>query len=494
MATKHMSSSTAKTRTQTTRKARDARNIEPGWLMPLVDVVLVFAAFLLAYYVRYDLQILRPILEINSSSFQPYVPYVFIYTVWLLVNYRGSGLYRAARGRPWVEEFMMILNGATNATMLIMAISFVLQPLVFSRLMLIYAAAFTVVLLAVSRIVQRIIWAYLRGKGIGVQRVLIVGAGDVGQAVLRALLARKELGYHAVGYVDDDLGKVDLGRVRGLGNLDKMKSVVKSQDVDLVVITLGWEQHDRIVKLVRAARSAGADVRVVPDVFQLNMRQVQVENLDGIPLLGVNSDVSFKVTNRVIKRALDLAIITATAPVWVPAFALVAMAIRLEGPGAVLYRQRRVGLKGRPFDMVKFRSMVPNAEKMQQKLVETLELDPRHPKIPDDPRITGIGRIIRRTSLDELPNLLNVIRGHMSLVGPRPPTPDEVELYEPWHRQRLQITPGITGLWQVSGRSDVPFDEMCLLDIYYIENWSIAMDARILLMTVPRVLLRRGAY
>jgi lipopolysaccharide/colanic/teichoic acid biosynthesis glycosyltransferase len=126
--------------------------------------------------------------------------------------------------------------------------------------------------------------------------------------------------------------------------------------------------------------------------------------------------------------------------------------------------------------------------------VQTLELDPRHPKIKDDPRITRVGRFIRRTSIDELPNLINVLTGQMSLVGPRPPTPDEVALYAPWHRQRLQVKPGMTGLWQVNGRSEVPFDEMCLLDIYYIENWSMGLDAQILMMTIPRVLMRSGAY
>jgi lipopolysaccharide/colanic/teichoic acid biosynthesis glycosyltransferase len=191
---------------------------------------------------------------------------------------------------------------------------------------------------------------------------------------------------------------------------------------------------------------------------------------------------------------VDLTLILLASPLLLLIFGAVALAIRLEGPGPIFYKQRRVGENGRPFDMVKFRSMIPNADRHQQKLVETLHLDPRHPKIPDDPRITTVGRFIRRTSLDEFPNCINVLLGHMSLVGPRPPTPDEVELYEPWHMQRLQTMPGITGLWQISGRSNVPFEEMCLLDIYYIENWSIKLDAQILMMTVPRVLLRQGAY
>jgi lipopolysaccharide/colanic/teichoic acid biosynthesis glycosyltransferase len=138
--------------------------------------------------------------------------------------------------------------------------------------------------------------------------------------------------------------------------------------------------------------------------------------------------------------------------------------------------------------------MIQGADALRGELIKNQEVDPRHPKIKNDPRVTRVGRFIRTTSLDELPNLVNVLMGHMSIVGPRPPTPDEVNLYEPWHMQRLQVKPGLTGLWQVSGRSEIPFDEMCLLDIYYIENWSMQLDAQILMMTIPRVLLRHGAY
>jgi exopolysaccharide biosynthesis polyprenyl glycosylphosphotransferase len=469
---------------------------EARWLMPFVDVVLAFAAFGLAYYVRYDLQFLRPVYENNVAQFNPYIPYVFVFSAWLLINYRGAGLYRNIRGRSWLAEVGIVINGAANATLITMALSFLFQPAVFSRLMLVYVAGFTVLLLAITRVLRRMMRAHLRTRGIGVQRVLLVGAGDVGQAVLRIMLARKELGYYPVGYVDDDpnLGKTDIGRVRGLGDITKMKDVIRKQNVNMVVITLKWAEHERIVKLVRACRKLDVEVRVVPDVFQLNMKQVQVENLDGIPLLGVNSLVEFQQSNRLLKRLMDLTLITLLLPLWLPLFALTALAIRLESKGPVFYTARRIGEKGRPFGMIKFRSMVPDADKLRQHLIDTHELDPRHPKIPDDPRITRVGHFIRRTSLDELPNLVNVIRGEMSLVGPRPPTPDEVTLYETWHRQRLQIMPGISGLWQISGRSDVPFEEMCLLDIYYIENWSLILDIQILLMTPGRVLMRSGAY
>lgn len=469
---------------------------EPRWLMPVVDLLLAVAAWLLAYWVRYELQVIRPVNEENVAAFVPYLPYVGIFCAWLYINYRGAGLYKSIRGRPWLDEVSIIINGATNTTLLIMAISFVIQPAVFSRLMLVYTAACVVLLLSFTRVIKRMMHARLRSRGIGIERVLIVGAGEVGQAVLRIMLARKELGLYPVGYVDDnpDRGGVDLGRVRGLGNLDNLEQVIQENYVSMVVITLKWRHYDRIIQMVQQCEARGINVRFVPDVFQLNLKQVQVENLDGIPLLGVSDHVNFPRQQRILKRIMDITLIALASPALIVLFGVIALAIRLESSGPIFYTAKRVGENGKEFMMMKFRSMIPDADKYRQELVQTHELDPRHPKIPDDPRITRVGRIIRRASLDELPNLVNVLTGQMSIVGPRPPTPDEVELYEPWHKQRLQIMPGITGLWQISGRSDVPFDEMCLLDIYYIENWSIKLDIQILLLTIPRVLLRQGAY
>lgn len=465
-------------------------------LFPWLDVVLAVAAFIIAYIVRYQLQIIRPVLEINTTTFEPYIPYMLVYVVWLTIQYRGSGLYRHVRGRAYMQELFSIVNGVTNATVVVMALSFIFQPLFFSRLMLVWVALFTVVLLGGARIIKRMVDAHRRAQGIGVERVLIVGAGEVGQAVLRTMLARKELGYVPVGYLDDDpeVGATDLGRVRGLGGFSNLAAMIQQHHVNLVVITLTWSHHDQILHMVDTARRAGADVRVVPDLFQLNLRQVQVENLDGIPLLGVTGKPKLKGIERLLKRVMDVLLILVGLPVILVVFALVALAIWLESKGPIIYAQRRIGENGKPFTIYKFRSMIPDADKYQQDMISQFEQDPLHPKFKDDWRVTRVGRFIRRTSLDELPNLINVVRGQMSLIGPRPPTPDEVAMYKPWHRQRLETMPGITGLWQVSGRSDVPFDEMCLLDIYYIENWSISLDVQILMMTIPRVLLQQGAY
>ena len=469
---------------------------EPQWLMPLMDALLALAAFGLAYVARYNLQILRPVDEPNRAPFPPYLPYAAIFILWIYLNYRGSGLYRPIRGRTWLDELSAIVNGVTSATIVMLAISFALQPLVFSRLLMIYVAAITIVLLATARIIQRIVHARLRERGIGIQRVLVVGAGDVGRSVLRTMIARKDQGYVPVGYLDHDpkLAQVDLGRVKGLGGIDNLEEVLRDEDVDHVVITLPWAFHDQIVGLIQVCKRAHVEVSVVPDVFQLNLRQVLVENLDGIPILRVNGYIPFKATNRLFKRALDILIIALASPVLLLLGAAVAFAIWLEDKGPILYTAPRVGENGSHFKMLKFRSMILDADKLRDHLINTQELDPRHPKIKNDPRVTRVGRFIRTTSLDELPNLVNVMMGHMSIVGPRPPTPAEVDLYEPWHMQRLQVKPGLTGLWQVSGRSEIPFDEMCLLDIYYIENWSMQLDAQILMMTIPRVLLRQGAY
>ncbi|MCC6894220.1 MAG: sugar transferase [Anaerolineae bacterium] len=468
----------------------------PSGIYPIIDIVLVFVAFVAAYYMRYELQLIRPVGEAFRAPFQPYLPYTAIFAGMIYVNYRASGLYKSNRGRSYWDELYAVINGVTNSTVVLLGLYFLFQPLVFSRLMALYAAAISIILLALVRIMRRLIRAYLRTKGYGIQRTLVIGSGDVAMAVVRTMIARKELGYLPIGYVDDDPDRAstDLGRVKGLGGLKNLGKTIQNHGIDTAIITLPWSEHDRILDLVQICRRAKVEVRVVPDLFQLNLRQVQIENLDGIPLLGVNGDAVLLGHQRVMKRFIDVGIILLTSPILLLLFAFVAIAIRLEGSGPVLYTQRRIGLNGKPFDMIKFRSMLTNADELREQLVKESGEDPRHPKIKNDPRITSVGRFIRATSLDELPNLINVLRGQMSLVGPRPPTPDEVKLYEPWHMQRLQTLPGLTGLWQVNGRSDVPFDEMCLLDIYYIENWSVGMDAQILMMTLPRVILRHGAY
>jgi exopolysaccharide biosynthesis polyprenyl glycosylphosphotransferase len=235
----------------------------------------------------------------------------------------------------------------------------------------------------------------------------------------------------------------------------------------------------------------------VPDLLQLSLSRVEFSNMAGIPLLGMRDIAEFgniSPTGEVLKRALDLLIIALLAIPATVLTAVVAAAIRLDSPGTVFYGSDRVGRNGQLFTMYKFRSMIAGADQKKEELMTLNEADGPLFKIKADPRLTRVGRVIRRLSLDELPQLYNVLRGEMSLVGPRPPLPEEVAQYKPWHMQRLAVVGGLTGLWQVSGRSDLTFDELCLLDIYYIENWSLGLDLRIILQTVPYVLSAKGAY
>jgi len=337
--------------------------------------------------------------------------------------------------------------------------------------------------------------ARLRQAGQGIDRLLVIGAGEVGRAVMRNIIAQPELGYQIVGFLDDDPTKsnTDIGPIKALGPVENLSEVIKAYDINQVIITLPWQYHRKTVRLVLEAEEAGVRARVVPDLFQLSLGGVDVETINGIPLISIKQ-TALTGWNLILKRALDLSlslvIVLLTAPLW----ALIALAIKLDSPGPVFFTQERAGKYGRPFKVYKFRSMYVGAEAEQQKLAAQNEASGPLFKIRDDPRRTRVGRFIRRTSLDELPQFINVIRGEMSIVGPRPALFSEVAQYQDWQRKRLEIQPGITGLWQVSGRSDLTFDEMVMLDIYYGENWSLGADIRIMLRTIPQVLFGDGAY
>jgi exopolysaccharide biosynthesis polyprenyl glycosylphosphotransferase len=251
--------------------------------------------------------------------------------------------------------------------------------------------------------------------------------------------------------------------------------------------------HRKIVSIVAQCEREQVRVRIVPDLFQMTLSHLDVEDLGGIPMIGVR-DISISGSELFLKRAMDLVVSIAGLVILFPLLTIIAVAIKLDSPGPAIFRQLRVGKGEQVFACFKFRSMREGADEEKKHLLDQNEADGPIFKIRNDPRITKVGRILRRGSLDELPQLINVIMGHMSLVGPRPAPPAEVQRYQAWHKRRLEVAPGITGLWQVSGRSELTFDEMVLLDLYYIENWSPFLDVQILLRTVPKVLTGEGAY
>lgn len=461
----------------------------------LTDIVLINLAFALAYWIRYELQWIRAVDEANYVPYREYLPISLLLTVILLIAYKMEGVYDQVRGRSWFDEVYSILNGTTTGVLLLVVFFFFYRPYFYSRLIFAYVVVLIAGLLAFSRLVKHIVLAALRRRGIGVVRILIVGAGEVGRAIMRNIVARPELGYQAVGFVDDDpkKGSTDIGRFKALGSLDNIPHLIRNLNVDEVIITLPWMYHRKIASIIAQCAREKVKVRVVPDLFQMSLSKVDIEELGGIPLLGVR-EIAIAGWKKTLKRAMDLVIASLMLVLLFPLMLIIAVAIKLDSPGPILFRQVRVGKDGRKFVLYKFRSMKEGAEEEQKRLAPLNEATGPIFKIRNDPRKTRVGRILRRTSLDELPQLYNVLRGEMSLVGPRPPLPSEVARYQEWHKKRLEVAPGMTGLWQVSGRSQLSFDEMVLLDIYYIENWSPALDIKILLRTIPKVFLGEGAY
>ena len=458
----------------------------------LLDFLLVNLAFVAAYIARYVLELFVPVADEFFAPYSAYIPFHIVFAALMMLFLYIDGLY-AERRSSWFEQSYRIVNATTTVGVIIIALTFIVLPQAYSRGMMLEAVVFTISLLSGVRLVRRLVEGQMRKRGVGVARVLIVGAAETGRAVMRNLVARPELGYRVIGFVDDDPAKTDIGRFRALGGLDNLPALLGLERIEEVIITLPWMYQRKILELVRTCDTAGVRARVVPDLFHLSINRVDFDDLGGIPLISLK-EATIPRVGRWVKRAMDVVLAVLGLILAAPFMLLAAILIRLESPGPLVFRQTRIGEHGRPFDIFKFRSMRSGAEEEQERLRELNEASGPLFKMKDDPRLTHVGRMLRRLSMDELPQLWNILRGDMSLVGPRPAIPQEVEQYQAWHRQRLDAPQGLTGLWQVSGRSDLTFDEMCLLDIYYIENWSLGLDLIILLRTIPRVLLGDGAY
>lgn len=462
----------------------------------ITDVLLINLAFAIAYWLRYGLQWFAAVDEAYFVPYSAFIPISLALTVLLLSIYKLGGVYNMPRGASWFDEVYRLTTGtATGIILIIFFIVFFVQPTLYSRLIFFYAGTLITILLSISRLGKRLVRTMLRKRGLGVDRLLIVGAGEVGRTVMRNVVAQPALGYHVVGFVDDDpdKGGTDIGRFKALGNTTYIPRLVKELAIDEVIITLPWMYHRKIVSIIAQCEREQVRVRIVPDIFQMTLSHLDVEDLGGIPMIGVR-DISISGSQRFVKRAMDVAISLLGIIFLFPIFILLAVMIRLDSPGPAVFRQIRVGKEEQLFACFKFRSMKVGADEEKDRLLDKNEVRGPVFKMRDDPRITGMGRFIRRTSLDELPQLFNVLMGHMSLVGPRPAIPSEVQRYQPWHKRRLEVAPGMTGLWQVSGRSELSFDEMVLLDLYYIENWSPLLDLQILVRTLPKAILGEGAY
>jgi exopolysaccharide biosynthesis polyprenyl glycosylphosphotransferase len=354
--------------------------------------------------------------------------------------------------------------------------------------------AFMWLLLIANRIC---LFYYVRSRfsqGYLTDHVLIVGTEDRAKAVAGLFHSKPDIGIRVVGVLterEQELHHEFFG-TKVIGHVNEVSSVLEKNVVDCVIFCGGIADIENISYVVRRCETEGVDFALVSSLLTDRQGGFLVEELDGLSLFRINalSHSPFKLFG---KRLLDVVastiLIIACIPVWI----ILPIVIRMESEGPAFFRQERVGKHGRRFSMYKFRSMVVGADKMQEKLQHLNEMDGPVFKIENDPRFTRLGKFLRKTSLDEMPQLFNVLKGDMSLVGPRPPLYSEVLQYRPWERKRLSVVPGITCLWQVTGRNQIKFDEWMKLDIQYIDNWSLTLDLKILVRTLPAVFLRKGA-
>jgi exopolysaccharide biosynthesis polyprenyl glycosylphosphotransferase len=461
----------------------------------LIDVLLINIAFVLAYWVRYDLQLFRAVDPAFDVSYQVYLPFVAIFTLLLILVYRQQGIYRLRHQISWFDEFSAIVNGTTTGIVIMIVFIFIYRSAFYSRVIFIYAGLFSGAILGLSRLLKVRLWQRMRRRGFDTRQVLIVGAGEVARTVMRAMVANRDCGFNIIGFLDDHpaKGETDIGRFKALGSIDNLSNTLQVKKIDEVIITLPWQYHRKIMSIMAQCERKNIRVRIVPDLFQITLNRMHIEEIAGVPMIGIK-EVGISGFNQFIKRTIDVVFSALALFFGAPLMALIALMIRMDSPGPAIFSQERVGRMGRRFMVYKFRSMIEGAEEQQKALQALNEADGPLFKIREDPRTTRLGKRLRRFSLDELPQFYNVLRGEMSLIGPRPAIPAEVDQYQEWQKRRLEVSPGITGLWQVSGRSELTFDEMTLLDIYYIENWTPALDAKILLQTIPRVIFGNGAY
>ena len=339
---------------------------------------------------------------------------------------------------------------------------------------------------------------WLNRRGYGAERVAVVGWDEAALRLVSKLRRQHALivcGYVGANSHTPDLQALDLPY---LGSLDEVGNVIEAHKLSRLVCQdrIG-SSRERLVRLAETCQAAGASLDLVPDFFKFIPHRIHLTDLAGTPLVNVRS-FEMSPWDSFVKRLVDIAIAAVALVLLAPACVVIAILLALESPGGAMYRQTRIGRDGRSFTLLKFRSMHVDAHQRRLELRDLNERDGPLFKIRNDPRLTRIGRFIRRYSLDELPQLVNVVRGEMSLVGPRPlPCEDlqkvDAERYGYWLGQRLRVLPGLTGLWQVSGRSDLSFEEMVELDIYYLENWSLTLDFEILLRTTTEVVTGRGA-
>jgi exopolysaccharide biosynthesis polyprenyl glycosylphosphotransferase len=460
-----------------------------------VDMLTVAVAAMLALRFRVetppDVSTLHVLPHLIHSS----PNFLFFYIVWfgvcLVFFTRSYGLYGPIQNRSGLHEQRMTVQAALTSGLLLCGTLYLSNGEAISRVVVALMVVFTTGLLCLRRALWRRM-AYQRFRaGVETRNILIVGAGRVGHALRNHIETLQHLGFRFKGFVSLSERETESGDAEVIGDVRHCLSLARSLFVDEIFISVPADKK-LVIDMVEEARVAGIDVRVVPDMYDGLAWNARIEYIGQFPTIPLHRK-DFPIGGILVKRILDITVSSIGLVLGSPVMLAIAIAIRMDSEGKIFYKAQRIGRKGRAFPCYKFRTMVHNADKLKAELEHMNERDGVLFKIANDPRITRVGRFLRKYSLDELPQFYNVLKGDMSLVGPRPPMAAEVEMYDLEHLRRLDVLPGITGLWQVEARQDPSFDSYISLDTAYVENWNLLMDLRILARTVGVVLSGTGS-
>jgi exopolysaccharide biosynthesis polyprenyl glycosylphosphotransferase len=459
--------------------SRAARTV--GLTAAITDLFLLVAAYFGAYEVRYHLRWLP-----GLYNWDRYLLLLLVAIPVFLILATLGGAYRGRR-RSLGQDLAAIFWAAAGTGVFLAALVFLFKQQHQSRPLIVLYMGMAFLQAAAVRVLVRIL---ALGNPEETTRVIVVGSGEAAERICEAV--RRTAGRMLVGLIPEEPGATAPRGVRILGTLDRLEALLRGEVVDEVIFAVGRTAEARFEHAFQITEDLGLDAKLCLSFVPHRIGQVDLEDVGGSPVLSFASAPTHPV-KLATKRAFDLAVSALALLVCAPLFAVVAIAIKATDGGPIFFRQTRSGLNGREFHLLKFRSMVVDAEARLRELRDKNEMSGPVFKIADDPRVTRIGRFIRKTSIDELPQFWNVLVGDMSVVGPRPPLPAEVAQYERWQRRRLSVKPGITCIWQISGRNEIDFDSWMRLDLAYIDSWSLWLDLKIFLKTIPAVLLGKGA-
>ena len=497
----------------------------PQWALPSVKIALVAAdafiavgSFLAAFYLREGEHVITEFGAGRikwSAEFAPYAAVLLFVLPVRVLAHAYYDLYKLRGEFSYVDDALRVFKATAVASLLIVAVAFLyrggttFRAFSYSRAVFVLDFAFALAAFGALRMGVRAAQAAVRRRGVNLIPTLVVGRGAEASLCIREMRERPELGYRVIGVVEN--GAIDkrvpetFEGVPVVASIVDLAETIRETAANEVIVADSGVSGDLLFDvMMRVGRLRGVEFRIAPSLFNCLPRKTEVDQIGALPMIQLFRE-PLSGTARIVKRGMDILVASVALALLSPLWIVIAVLIKLDSRGSVFYKQERVGMDGRIFLFLKFRTMQSDADDAAHRdyqrnyiagRAETNLGDAERPvyKLRTDPRVTRIGRVLRRLSLDELPQLLNVLRGDMSVVGPRPPITYEVEAYELWHRKRLDMKPGLTGLWQVSGRNRLSFEEMVRLDLFYIENWSLLLDLKIILRTLPVMLRGDDAY